>query len=98
MNLLDETEKILKENNKDWEDVEWIGNKEGDTIVSVDEFVKLADKEYDNDFGEPEVLQSLVVVGDNWWLERWDYDGSEGWTFKTKPVKKGKLNIFYKGE
>jgi hypothetical protein len=52
MNLLKETEEILTENNKYWGDVEWIGNREGDTIINVDEFVKLADKEYDNDFGE----------------------------------------------
>jgi len=30
---------------------------------------------------------SLTVAGDDWWLERHGYDGSEWWEFKTLPKK-----------
>ena len=33
-----------------------------------------------------EIMQYFrVAVGDNWWLERAEYDGSEWWEFKTIP-------------
>ena len=28
-----------------------------------------------------------MVVGNNWWLERHEYDGSEWWEYKQFPVK-----------
>lgn len=41
---------------------------------------------------EPEVPQyvatDLVLVGDDWWIERAEYDGSEWWEFKSIPVRK----------
>lgn len=30
---------------------------------------------------------SLKIVGDNWWLERHEYDGAEWFEFKTLPQK-----------
>jgi hypothetical protein len=27
----------------------------------------------------------LEIVGDDWWLERHEYDGAEWWEYKTKP-------------
>ena len=32
-----------------------------------------------------QVADDLVVVGDSWWLERHEYDGSEWWEYKEKP-------------
>jgi hypothetical protein len=40
---------------------------------------------YDDGFGGNEIPLSLVVVGDDWWLERGEYDGSEWWEFKRLP-------------
>lgn len=40
---------------------------------------------YDNGFGGQEVVTDLVILGDNWWLERGEYDGSEWWGFRTVP-------------
>lgn len=38
-------------------------------------------------YGSEFVAQSLVVVGiDGWWLERWGYDGSEGWHYRAAPT------------
>lgn len=52
---------------------------------SWDDFSKQADFEYNNGYDWQEIPADLVVVGDNWWLERAEYDGSEWWEFKTIP-------------
>lgn len=44
------------------------------------------DFEYDKNCGCPNIDESLVIVGDGWWLERYDYYGSEQWEFKTLPA------------
>ena len=85
MNLLKETMYSLEEHNKTFEDVRWIGGD--DFTISVESFKVLADKEYDNGFGGAEVATDLKVVGDDWWLERGEYDGSEWWEFKTMPTR-----------
>ena len=41
---------------------------------------------YDNSYGAPEIAVDLVIVGDNWWLTRGEYDGSEWWDFHTIPI------------
>ena len=72
-NLLIETQEILENNEKSFDDVKWIGTL--------------------ND-GIEHVCLGLLVVGDNWWLERHEYDGSEWWEFKTIPNKpKGELRL-----
>lgn len=94
MNLLKETIKILKDHNKTFDDIEWIGTTEIE--ISVDEFIKEADREYDDDYGAAEVNPNLVVVGKDFWLERDEYDGLEWWEFKTMPKRPmpKKLYIF----
>ena len=84
MNLLKETLECLKDNNKTPEDVLWVGSQDGKFAISWNEFIKLSENfEYDAGFGAQEVASNLVVVGDNWWLERSEYDGSESWEFKS---------------
>ena len=85
MNLLKETEKILKENGKSFDDVKWIGNK--DYYIDIDKFIEVADTEYDDDYGGAKVALDLIIVGKDWWLERAEYDGSEWWEFKQMPKK-----------
>ena len=82
-NLKQETLDALAENGKTIDDVRWIGNG---TEIPIDEFLKVADRVYDDGFGGAEV-QHIYVVGDYWWLERGEYDGSEWWEFKTLPKK-----------
>jgi len=56
MNLLKETEKILKQNRKSLDDIKWVGCtthdwhdwKQFDGIKTKSEFIKWADFEYDN--------------------------------------------------
>ena len=83
MNLLNETLEILKENNLEPKDVLWVGNLEVKT--DWENFAKIADVNYDSGFGGQEVATDLIVVGQNWWLERHEYDGSEWWEFKQLP-------------
>lgn len=82
-NLLEETKRVLADHNKSMEDVVAIqGEKFG---ISIDRFIKLADRKYDSGFGGTEVAEDLKVIGDGWWLERHEYDGSEWWEFKEMP-------------
>lgn len=84
-NLKDETLAILEANQKTPDDIRWIGCK--DFMISMSDFWKLADTEYDDGYGGQEVATDLVVVGDDWWLERYEYDGAEWWEYKKVPVK-----------
>ena len=86
-NLLKETIEALKENGKTPKDVQWVGSKDGKYAISWEEFEKIADIEYDAGYGAPEIATDLVVVGDGWWLERWECEDAEGWAFKTLPQK-----------
>ena len=52
----------------------------------IENFEELAKKiNYDNGYGGHEIDLSLVVVGDDWWLERAEYDGLEWFAFKQQP-------------
>lgn len=84
-NLKDETLDTLKANHKTWADVRWIGHITGNVKIHPDYFLEIADKEYDSGYGGQEVNAQLVVVGDDWWIERHEYDGSEWFEFKTMP-------------
>ena len=84
-NLKEETLLALEENGKKTSDVRWIGSD--GRYISQELFWKIADREYCDGFGGAEVNGCLKIVGDDWWLERGEYDGSEWWEFKTLPTK-----------
>ncbi len=86
MNLLSETLDCLASCGKNQSDVRWVGSTNYG-YFDWEHFVKIADVEYDNSYGATEVAKDLVVVGDDWWLERKEYDGSEWWVFKKLPIK-----------
>jgi hypothetical protein len=85
INLLKETKAILKETGKSIEDVRWVGNHTYHYPWS--HFEKIANVEYNAGYGGAEIPGDLQVVGDDWWLERGEYDGSEWWEYKTMPTK-----------
>jgi hypothetical protein len=85
MNLLKETLELLESNNKKETDVEWVGTTTHKTTWEA--FKSKADTEYDGGFGSPKVAQDLLIVGENWWMERHEYDGSEWWEFKEIPIE-----------
>lgn len=94
INFLEETISDLKSNGKSPSDVLWIGNESG--YMDWSEFESLADFEYDNGYGGEVINTSLKIVGKDWWMERWVYDGSEWWEFKTMPERpndKGNVSL-----
>ena len=84
-NLKEETLRVLKLYNKSISDIRWIGNS--NVEIPIDAFFDAADREYDAGYGGTEVCEGLMIVGDDWWLERHDYDGAEWWEFKTVPQR-----------
>lgn len=88
MNLLKETNHVLKKNGKSLKDIKWVGCNE--FIIPLENFVTCADSVYDNGYGSQKVATDLVIVGDNWWMERYEYDGSEWWEYKELPQKPSK--------
>ena len=93
-NLLTETTEKLKEEELTWDDVRFVRTEHNQ--FTVDEAKKMMDFAYDAGYGGTEVDESLMVVGDDWWLERREYDGSEWWEFKTMPNRISFTTFKYK--
>lgn len=85
-NLLQETLNAIAAGGKTPADVRWVGSFDGRYTITWAEFEQLADIEYDSGYGGQEIANDLVVVGDDWWLTRSEYDGSECWAINTKPL------------
>lgn len=83
INLWQETIRVLNIYGKNEADIIWVGRK--DFRITLENFKTVADKEYDNGLGAPEVATDLIVVGKDFWLERHEYDGSEWWEYKSYP-------------
>ena len=94
MNLLKETLEELESVGKKETDIMWVGSHDGTLALPWNDFKKLANIDYDNGYGGSEVAYDLVVVGDDWWLYRWEYDGSEGWKYQTLPMRTGATRKF----
>lgn len=87
MNLLQETIDALESHGKTPEDILWVSCYGRERIsFGWTEFSFLADENYYEGFGMAEVNTTLQIVGQDWWLEREEYDGSEEWTFCKFPV------------
>lgn len=81
MNLYEETEQALTEEGYNWDDIAYIGSE--DIAITVDNFKEVAKiTEYDNGFGAAKVAQDIIIImKDNCWYKREEYDGSEWWEF-----------------
>ena len=95
MNFLEETMNALEYKKKSIKDVKFVmigvtdfetGNVENG-YIDKDEFFSNIDFEYDSGYGTSNINDFLKLVGDDWWLERHEYDGSEWWEFKILPTK-----------
>lgn len=80
-NLIEETISVVE-----GREVLWVGSRDGKYKMTWQDFLALSDVEYDSGYGAQEIAKDLVVVGDTWWLERHEYDGSEWWELKEYPV------------
>ena len=87
-NLFKETKKMLEVCHKTPKDEVWIGTYKGTEFITWTEFTKLANFDYNNDFGAIEIRPDLVVMGKDWWLERHEYDTKEWWEYKELPKLK----------
>lgn len=85
INLLAETIKALADNGKAPTDVLFVTTSKA--VGSWDDFAQFSGFDYDNGYGGERINVSLRIVGDDWWLERGSYDGSEWWEFKQKPER-----------
>lgn len=85
-NLLDETVEFLQKYDKTLDDVVFI---QGDDFeITRKNFETVArDTNYDSGYGAQHVPKDLVLVGDDWWIERYEYDGAEWWKFKSIPAR-----------
>lgn len=93
-NLLEETLEVLAAYKLTPDEVLWVGSSDGTYALSWVEFTRVANVSYDSGYGAAEVASDLVVVGYDWWLERYEYDGSEGWTYKVKPQRADAPQVF----
>ena len=58
-----------------------------ETVSTKKEILNLLDRydiSYDDGFGSQNLF-GVIVFKDNTWLERYEYDGSEGWDYKKCP-------------
>ena len=83
MNLLIETKEKLAEHGKTLDDVVAICCS--DFQITKEDFIKYSNTSYDASYGSPEVANDLLVIGNDYWLERHEYDGAEWWEYKTMP-------------
>jgi hypothetical protein len=87
-NLLNETLKELKNNDKTPNDVKFIMITSKEGSMEWPEFESaIKNVNYDSGYGINEIHEDLVIVGESWWLERGEYDGSEWWDFKEIPKR-----------
>ena len=110
-NLYEETEDILKDYNKTWDDIKFIIINPSDKLflpngirfslydkldelLDVEAFKEAAKQiNYDSSWGCVFIDMTLKIVGRDWWLERFEYDGNEKWVFKSKPKLKKSLEV-----
>lgn len=83
INLLENTIEKLKELGKKESDVKWVGTKTHK--CTWQDFKDIADTEFSSGVGSPEVAEDLLIVGDSWWLERHESNGSEWWEYEEVP-------------
>ena len=87
MNLLKETMCDIMESGHTPKDIIFIGSERTGHSCTWDEYVTLANIEYDNGFGSQKIADDLIIVfKDGCKMWRSEYDGSESWGY-SKPFK-----------
>lgn len=86
-NLLEETKEIMALNGQSPEDIIFIGSSCSNYSCTWEEFILLADQEYDSGFGNAEVAIDLIIAFRNSeTMTRGEYDGKEWWNYNKKFV------------
>jgi hypothetical protein len=81
--LLKETIDLIENHGYTYKDVLCV--RGDDYRFTWDEFVSLADVEYDSGYGSAQVATDLMVIGKDWYMSRSEYDGAEDWQFHKMP-------------
>jgi hypothetical protein len=90
INLLAETLEAIEEYSEiSWAKIITYQDKEyilppKHTTDERNNFFRSLNFKYDNGYGSQEVF-GVIVFTDGTWLERWEYDGAEGWAYRSCP-------------
>ena len=88
MNFLEETRKDIEKSGHCIADIVFIGSEKTGHECSWEEFESLADREYDNGRGAPQVAMDLIIVfSDGKTMTRGNYTGREWWKY-CRPFKR----------
>lgn len=88
MNLLKETIEAIGCAGKTPEQIIFIGSEESGHECTWEEFLVLADFDYNSGYGAQKVASDLIIVfsdGQKMWRD--EYDGSESWAYSAPFVK-----------
>jgi hypothetical protein len=87
-NLLRETEDAVRSSGHMPGDIIYIGSTESAHACTWEQFRRLANFEYDDGFGGPEIpLDLRIVFRDGSELHREDVDGLEWWSFRKQFIR-----------
>lgn len=97
INFLEETIRCLECHGKTEKDVRWVGRGFGVVAghwlypepykTTWEDFRSKADFCYDYNYGIEYIPLDLILVGEDFWLEREEYDGLEHWAYRTMPTE-----------
>lgn len=96
VNLLEETLSDLRFLGHTESEILWVGNRIGTWVISWEEFKTIAkDVNYNCKTGGQQIAMDLVIVGEgDWWLERYESEGSEWWSYKYPPKRASETKSF----
>lgn len=93
MNFLQETTALIQSLGLTPEDIDFIGSEKSGHSCTWEQFLNLADFEYDSGYGSQRVATDLIIVfKDGTRAFRSEYAGSEGWDTHV-PFKKPRIEL-----
>lgn len=99
INFLEETKQILLKYNRTFDDIIFVCDCATHTRMTINDFVSKANFTYFDGFGQQIINSHLMLVGEDFWLERHEDDGSEWWEYmvlpKIKDYAEGEVGILW---
>ena len=86
MNLWEETKERLEKYNKKWSDIKYVILDGSEEIIPKSLYEEIAKRtDYDSGYGDAEIYEDLMLIGDDFWFERAEYDGAEWFAYRQMP-------------